>query len=346
MKCKDWRYKITIIMRPVIGRLSKSKLVRRGVGRPYVVLSKWIWRHLPGSVTSSHFGLLYGRHCQGLVRLQDSRQMSIGTFFLRNRPELECLRQLVDQRPRGSSVSLTVLACSKGAEVYSLSFMIRSARPDLNVAIQALDIAQDVLEFAQGGVYSLQDLGSRKWPDRSLIAEKGELAWNTWRGQDTSIFERMTADEMGALFDREGDQVTVKRRFSDGITWRIGNATDPQLVNLLGPQDIVMAKNFLCHMSPADAEECLRIIPRLIKPGGYLCVSGVDLGVRTRVAVELGWKPVTLLLREIHDGDPSLRLVWPWNYCGLEPFDASRADWKVRYASVFQVGEAAKWNHR
>jgi hypothetical protein len=53
----------------------------------------------------------------------------------------------------------------------------------------------------------------------------------------------------------------------------------------------------------------------------------------------MGWKPVTDLLREIHEGDSSLRMGWPLEYWGLEPFCDDRRDWRIRYASVFQIGE-------
>jgi SAM-dependent methyltransferase len=150
----------------------------------------------------------------------------------------------------------------------------------------------------------------------------------------------MSSEEMGAMFDREEDQVRVKPRFREGITWHLGDARDPGLVGALGLQDIVVANRFLCHMHPEEAEECLCNLARLVKPGGYLFVSGVDLGVRTKVARELGWRPVTELISEIHEGDPSLRRGWPLEYWGLEPFDQGRIDWKMRYASVFQHGGA------
>jgi SAM-dependent methyltransferase len=107
----------------------------------------------------------------------------------------------------------------------------------------------------------------------------------------------------------------------------------------LWPQDIVVANRFLCHMAPPDAERCLRSIARLVAPGGHLFVSGIDLDVRTKVATELGWKPVPDLLEGIHDGDGSLRADWPCKYWGLEPLDKGRPDWAIRYASAFQVGE-------
>ena len=100
-----------------------------------------------------------------------------------------------------------------------------------------------------------------------------------------------------------------------------------------------MANRFLCHMEPAAAETCLRNVARLVKPGGYLFVSGIDLDVRTRVARGLGWKPVPTLIREIHEGDTSLRRGWPMEYWALEPFNDDRPDWKTRYASVFQIDE-------
>ena len=109
----------------------------------------------------------------------------------------------------------------------------------------------------------------------------------------------------------------------------------------LGLQDIVVANRFLCQMHPDEAEACLRNLARLAKGGGYLFVSGVDLGVRSKVARELGWRPVTDLIMEIHEGDAPLRRDWPLEYWGLEPFDLGRGDWKHRYASVFQLPERA-----
>ena len=104
---------------------------------------------------------------------------------------------------------------------------------------------------------------------------------------------------------------------------------------------MVTANNFLCHMEPSRAERCLRTIARLVSPEGYVVVSGIDLDVRTRVAQDLGWRPVRELLEDIHDGEETLRAAWPCDYWGLEALDKTRHDWEVRYASVFQVSERA-----
>jgi hypothetical protein len=153
------------------------------------------------------------------------------------------------------------------------------------------------------------------------------------------IFERMDKSEMDAMFDKEGDRVKVKLWPKEGIIWRVGDASAPELIHALGTQDVVVANRFLCHMEPVAAERCLRNIAALVKPGGYIFVSGVDLDVRTKVAKELDWEPVPDLLREIHEGDFSVTEGWPLKWWGLEPFSEDHPDWRVRYASVFQVGK-------
>jgi chemotaxis methyl-accepting protein methylase len=264
------------------------------------------------------------------------RTQFFGTFFFRNRPELEMLIRVLNQKDRSSTLDLTVLACSKGAEVYSISYAIRCARPDLKVNFRALDISKEILEFAAEGAYSRSQDGSGVSSLHSAATE-GSVAANTSRDQSLSVFERMSPAEMEAMFDREGDQVRVKPRFREGITWYPGDAGEAGLINVLGLQDIVVANRFLCHMAPEDAERCLRNLARLVKPGGYLFVSGVDLSVRSKVAKDLGWRPIPELIKEIHEGDPSLRRDWPLQYWGLEPFDGGRNDWNIRYASVFQI---------
>ena len=295
-----------------------------------------IWNYLLASLASWRPVRRYGCHLHSLIQLRATRSQSVGTFFFRNRPELELLIRLLDQKRESSTLNVTVLGCSKGAEVYSISYAIRCARADLKVRLCAIDISKDILEFAEAGVYSLTGHDGSGAPSPGSVALGGDLVTRTSKDQPSSIFERMSFAEITAMFDRDGDHVRVKPRFREGINWHLGDAGDPGLVGALGLQDIVVANRFLCHMHPEEAEECLRNLARLVKPCGYLFVSGVDLGVRSKVARELGWRPVTELISEIHEGDPSLRRDWPLEYWGLEPLDQDWIDWKMRYASVFQ----------
>jgi chemotaxis methyl-accepting protein methylase len=309
-------------------------------------VTKRIWDHLPATIRRLAPGRWYGRHVHGLVGRLAERTQSHGTFFLRNRPELELLRRLVDVKANGTSLEVSVFACSKGAEVYSIAWTIRSARPDLKLRLHAFDISQEIVEFAKIGAYSL-----RRPPTLSVVSHQGaseedKLSWNTYRdqgaNQDLSVFERMTEDEIKAMFDREGDHLRVKPMLKEAIIWHTGDAGDPELASILCPQDILVANRFLCHMKPVAAERCLRNLARLVKPGGYLFVSGVDLDVRQVVGAEMKWEPVTELLEEIYEGDASLINGWPLEWWGQEPFQAKRPDWSTRYASVFQLRGAPR----
>ena len=127
-----------------------------------------------------------------------------------------------------------------------------------------MDISKEILSFVQKGIYA---------------SDAAQMV-------NASLFQRFTETEKAEMFDWQGDDAIVKSWLREGITWQLGDAADPELIHTLGPQDIVVASNFLCHMAPADAKECLGNIARVVSPCGYLFVSGVDLDVRAKVAVQ------------------------------------------------------------
>jgi chemotaxis methyl-accepting protein methylase len=290
------------------------RILRKYIGRPFLAVNEALWNLLPSSLTESALRP-YGCFLHSLVKLRATRSQYFGTFFLRNRVELSMLHRLVSTQPQGATLKIAVLACSNGAEVYSIMWTILSRRPDLKLVVQAMDISNDILEIAQKGQYSLT---------------APELV-------DSPIFEYLTTGEMQTMFDKEGDQASVKPWLKEGIHWRVADARDSELVNVLGGQDIVFASKFLFHMEPAEAEKCLRNLVRLVNPEGHLFVSGVDLDVRSKVMRELGWTPVQEMLEEMHNGDSQVRRDWPWRYWGLEPFTSSRPDWGIYYASLFRA---------
>ena len=181
--------------------------------------------------------------------------------------------------------------------------------------LQALDISKRAVKAGKCGVYS-------------LAAPKLT---------DTDVFARMTQAEMQELFDRDGDEMTVKSWIKEGINWHVGDVGEANILDALEPQDMVVANNFLCHMDDFMAEQCLRNIARLVSPQGYLFVSGIDLDIRTKVAADLRWKPLQELLEQIHEGDMCMKGLWPCHYAGVEPFNKKRQDGKLRYAAAFQL---------
>jgi chemotaxis methyl-accepting protein methylase len=277
-----------------------------------------LWKHIPTPIAEAPPLRSYGEFLHSLVKLRYRRAQNHGTLFLRNRPQLELIQRHADERAYGAPLRVLVVACSNGAEVYSIVWKLRRSRPDLKLCATAVDISKEVVEVAREGRY---------WPRENKLVS-------------APIFERLTEDERQSLFDVEADHVRIKSWIRDGIHWNVADAADPELARRFGGQDIVVANNFLCHMDPPDAERCLRNISRSVKPGGLLCVAGVDLNVRAKVAADLNWAPVEQLVEETHDGDPSLRRDWPWRYWGLEPFSRRKRDWRIRYTSVFRCASS------
>ena len=304
---------------PAVARAGRLATLRRRAQTVLLGRSERAWRHLPAGVRESRPARAYGSWSHALVHRSADREMYLGTLFLRNRPALELIRRLIGDADRDGPIRIAVLGCSIGVEVYSIIWTLRANRPDLELVIQAVDISPAVVEVAERGVYS---------------AAASELV-------NASIFEALTDDERAAMFESDDGEATVKPWLRDGITWQVGDACDPELIARLGPQDLVVANNFLCHMAPVAAERGLRTLARLVRPGGHLFVAGVDLDLRTRVALELGWEPVVELRDEIHDGDRLVRSDWPWRWWGLEPLDRRRPDWETRYSAAFRIGSSA-----
>jgi SAM-dependent methyltransferase len=288
----------------------------------YLGLNRRLWNRLPTFFVTLAPIRAYGTFLHALARIHGIRAQAFSTFFLRNRLQLELIRRLVRRNPETDTLRVAVLGCSTGAEAYSVAWRIRTERPDLKLILQAADISKRAVEAGKCGVYS-------------LVAQQVT---------NTNIFERMTSAEIEEMFDTDGDAVTVKSWLKEGIEWHVGDVGAPDLFDALGPQDMVIANNFLCHMDPSEAERCLRNIARLVNAHGYLFVSGIDLDIRTKVAADLGWNPLQELLEEIHEGDPCMKGFWPCHYGGLEPLNKRRRDWRLRYAAAFQLTAAGEDN--
>lgn len=237
------------------------------------------------------------------------RNQNFWTYFMRNRPEMELITSLIQQKKDQGPVMVAVVACSRGAEVYSLLWCLQQKNNKVQVKFNAIDISDDIVKLAEKGEYSI----------------------------DSPIFERLTDDEIQGMFDRSNDSLKIKAGLKKGISWHVGDACSEKMLHILSQHDVVVANRFLCHMYPEDAETCLINVSKLVKPGGYLFVSGIDLDVRKKVALKHQWEPVFDMMEQIHEGDYTLRRGWPLAYYGLEPMDKHRKDWPIRYASVFRM---------
>src|SRR5262249_33246622 len=158
------------------------------------------------------------------------------TFFLRNRPQLELIRRLLDRKRKSEPLRVAVLGCSTGAEAYSVAWTIKSTQPDLRLILHAVDISKEAVEFAKCGVYSLK----AKLTGTAIHDCMGDGRWLLGRpgspltGAET--FERMTPVEMEKFFDTDGDALAVKSWIKQGISWHVGDVREPGIRDTLGLQ--------------------------------------------------------------------------------------------------------------
>jgi chemotaxis methyl-accepting protein methylase len=269
-------------------------------------VGKICWYMLPNWVLSTSLFLKLGKLIHNAHIRWAGRHQTNSTRFLRNVPLLELLRDLVLRVPGGvKQWRVVVIGCSTGAEVYSLLWYLRSARPKFRIFAIGVDVIDGFVAKAVSGVSSPED---------------EELLW-------------LSDPVLESFFDHVGGALRVKDWIRKDIRWTVADAMNPKLLDELGPTDLLLANNFLGAMPDEEAEASMENLLRLVLPGGYFVFNG-NLDVKSRFVKKQKLVAVDERIEAIHFGDP-LRLGWPWTYFASEPIDKNRSDWRTRYSAVF-----------
>lgn len=290
-----------------------------------VRVGRFAWHQLPPALLESRLFRRLGTFIHRHATRDQLREQSHSTWFMRNPPLLEALRDSLADWPPGAGLQVASVACSTGVELYSTVFFLRTARPDLNVAGLGIDLSEGVVAAAREGVYRWD----RPASGRGLFAP----------GPPELKPDLAVAEEgwQSALFVEENGSVRVKDWVRRGTSWLVADARNPGLADLMKPQDIVLANNFLGPMDDHDAERSLRNVAALVRPGGLLVVDGVDLDLKVRVLSSIGATPQLDRLEAIYHADPTKR-GWPWIRWAHEPIDRTRPDWELRYSTLYVLG--------
>ncbi|UTA55607.1 hypothetical protein L3D22_07340 [Lysobacter soli] len=273
-----------------------------------------IWNRLPSRIVNTHAFLMFGRFMhRHHIRYQDRHQSHV-TRFLRNLPQLNVVCALLNEGAL-DPLSIASVGCSTGAELYSAIWLMQARMGARAVKGLGVDISDWAIAAAREARYPR---GTR--PDVDMPAEVSGLT----EVQSSGLFE----DEEGVL--------CVRGPIRDACSWIVGDVRDSNSVETLGQHDVVMANNFLGPMADDEATACLQGLMKLVKPGRYLVVEGIDLDVKSRVLGPAGWHPVIKDLEPVYFADYWKR-GWPWIRWGHEPIDRQRADWRVRYSTIYQA---------
>ena len=75
-------------------KILKENLAVRKLGNSFLVINQWLWNRLPPSLLKSSPVRKYGHLMHKLVLIRGWREPNPGTYMLRNRPEVEMIRDL------------------------------------------------------------------------------------------------------------------------------------------------------------------------------------------------------------------------------------------------------------
>ncbi|HEU4654389.1 MAG TPA: CheR family methyltransferase [Steroidobacteraceae bacterium] len=237
------------------------------------------------------------------------------TSFYRSPLQLEALTGPVLDHlalPPAGALTINVFAGSNGSEAYTIASVLSSRRPELQFSIKASDLHQSMVDKANSGTYSLQEITQGLPVPQEFLDQ---------------------------TFDREGDQYVVKPAIRSRVRFVQADMLSPKLDQQFEPSDIVVAQNVLFHMPPEIARSAFRNVVRYLKPRSVLFLDGMELDMRVELTRAANLRPLRFKNRQIYDY--SRRHIpenWWDFYYGNEPYFPFSAQKSYRYGTIFLRG--------
>lgn len=279
-----------------------------------------MWDTMPASVARTPVMNKTGRFIYRRFTRNTGKIQSHFTRFMRNPPLLDALRQIAGIGSLLGDLKVASIGCSTGAELYSVMYTLRGAMPGRKIMGFGSDLSSEVVKVAEMGLYM-----------PGVPAAHGGL----FGVGGAEIMEDEVAALQGVVEQFPDGTCRVRDHIREGISWFAADAINDDLLARMGPQDFVLANNFIGPMDDHSAERCLRNMMKLVHEGGFLVIDGVDLDVKTRVLRNASFTPVLINQQEIWGADKS-KHGWPWIRWAAEPLDESEPDWRIRYTVIFQ----------
>ncbi|MHC4569046.1 MAG: CheR family methyltransferase [Planctomycetota bacterium] len=240
-------------------------------------------------------------------------QSHIYTSFHRSPHQLEALTSHVipfigrGMPPR--NLSINVVACSTGAEPYTVTSELIAKFPELDFNVWASDLHEDTVARAKAAHYTSAEVFlNDDIPDEFVIR----------------------------TFDRAGDYHVVKPEIRERVSFTRANLLDPTLATRFEPADIVFAQNVFFHLDPADAVIAFDNMLGLLKDRSALFIDGMELDMKEWMTTKAGLTPLGYKCREIysHARRHSPARWWKYYY-GAEPYLVFRRGRQRRYGTIF-----------
>lgn len=208
-------------------------------------------------------------------------------------------------------IHITCIACSNGAEPYSIASVLLMEKPDIKFKIDAYDIDDEMLQKAI----------SRSYSEEEVLINKN-----------------LSKEFIDFTFDVRDKSYIVKENIIENITFHKGDALDPNIRSADNKCDILFVQNLFNNLKPRMAKRAFLNIINILNKDGFLFVDGMDLGLKVKLTKKKNLIPVELNIEKNYELAKTYVNAWPYWYSGLEPLDKDRKDWPRRYSTIFKNG--------
>ena len=210
----------------------------------------------------------------------------------------------------GERLDILLMACSSGAEVYTIASWLMRQLPGLNFHIHASDLHDELVEYARAGKYTADQVLHSEYIDQPFI---------------------------DGTFEQVDGSYVVRPEIRARTSFRQANLLDGDgLRKHFGQAPLVIAQNVLFHLTPSQATTAFENLVSLMTPRAALLVEGMDLDLRSECTARHGLRPLTTDARQIYE---ETRVHTPrdwWNYYwGVEPYTPFHPDRERRYATIY-----------
>lgn len=205
-------------------------------------------------------------------------------------------------------IKILVFAASHGAEVYTLAAEIMRSKKYLDFEIIGSDLRSDLVEKAQSGVYSYEDLLSHNF-DPHLARQ---------------------------VFEIKGDAFSVLSDIKERCKFMTLDLLSKDSFAKLPTVHFILAQNVFCHMDPSDVRQSFANIMSCLGSPGVVVLGGMPLGLRTQLTKQYELEPLSAKSRAIHrEARQHIPEKWWQYYWGLEPYRFFVRERKRRYSTIF-----------
>jgi chemotaxis protein methyltransferase WspC len=176
------------------------------------------------------------------------------TWFFREREAFSALISVMKgtwlPANPGGKLRLLSLPCSTGEEPYSITMaMLEAGLPEGLFQVDAVDISTRSLARAQRGIYGK----------------------NSFRGQNIAFRDR--------FFEPTEQGFRIIESVRQEVRFLHGNMLDPQFMPEKAVYDYIFCRNVLIYFDQDAQDSAVRMLDRLLKPGGMLFVGPSESGL-------------------------------------------------------------------